>query len=74
MAQPQRQRVGGAARLGDQPRLERRPRQHDARRLAGRRRDFGGEHHLDLGIARDRPRRAGQHAAELVEGLAAGWA
>ena len=72
VTQPQRRGVGGAARLGDQPRLERRARRRHARRLASRRAGLGGEGDVELAVTGDRPRRAGEDAAEFIEGLRPG--
>ena len=69
VAEPERQRIGRAASLGDQPRLQRRTGRNHPRRLAARRRRIGREHHFDFGVAGDRPRRARQGAAEQVEPL-----
>ena len=59
--------ASAAPRARPQPRFQRRPGEHDPRRLARRRGDFGREHYFDLGIPGDRARRAGQRPAELIE-------
>ena len=72
VAQAKRGRIRCAARFGDQLRLERRPGRRHARGLAGRGREIGGEDDLDLGIAGDRARGAGEGAAEQVDALGHG--
>ena len=69
VAQPQRQRIGRAARLGHQPRFQRRSGRNDPRHLA--RRLAAGvrrEHDFGLRIPRNRAGRPGEHGAEAVEG------
>jgi hypothetical protein len=69
MAQPQRRGIGEAARFGHSLCDSVRPGHRRLDRLAGGGGRIAGEADLDLGIGRDRPRRAGQSVAEGSSGL-----
>ena len=61
--------VGEAARLGDLARLQRAPRHRRLDALARSRRRVAGKAQFDLGIRRDRPRRARERVAKGFEGI-----
>jgi hypothetical protein len=69
MPELQRRRVGITPRLGDLALGQRPSRHRHFHILARRGRRVGGEAELKLRLARDRPRRAGQHLAEGFEGV-----
>jgi hypothetical protein len=67
VAEPQRNRVRGSARFGDEARLQRGAWRRHARGLARRRRRVRREHDVNVRVPGDRACSAGQRPAEKVD-------